>query len=79
MARNSFLKIIVHIKANKEITPVISSGKVTFQARAPPFNSKADYNELFKEISEEQSTAQIQAFSDFWHWDTEASARIKHD
>lgn len=35
----------------------------------PPFNSKADYNILFKEKSGEQSAAQIQAFSDFWHWD----------
>jgi site-specific DNA-methyltransferase (adenine-specific) len=38
----------------------------------PPFNSKADYNVLFKEVSGEESTAQIQAFSDFWIWDTEA-------
>lgn len=38
----------------------------------PPFNSKADYNILFKEVSGEESTAQIQAFTDFWHWDTEA-------
>ena len=38
----------------------------------PPFNSKADYNILFKEKSGEQSTAQIQAFSDFWHWDEAA-------
>lgn len=38
----------------------------------PPFNSKADYNVLFKETTGEQSTAQIQAFSDFWHWNTEA-------
>jgi DNA modification methylase len=38
----------------------------------PPFNSKADYNVLFKEASGEQSTAQIQAFSDFWHWDVQA-------
>ena len=35
----------------------------------PPFNSKADYNILFKEATGEQSTAQIQAFTDFWHWD----------
>lgn len=35
----------------------------------PPFNSKADYNILFKESSGEKSAAQIQAFSDFWHWD----------
>ncbi|HEX7031413.1 MAG TPA: DNA methyltransferase, partial [Nitrososphaera sp.] len=38
----------------------------------PPFNSKADYNILFRESSGEQSTAQIQAFSDFWHWDNAA-------
>lgn len=38
----------------------------------PPFNSKASYNILFKEASGEQSAAQIQAFSDFWHWDIEA-------
>jgi len=35
----------------------------------PPFNSKADYNILFKEKSGKSSVAQIQAFSDFWHWD----------
>src|SRR5271157_4081277 len=38
----------------------------------PPFNSKADYNILFKETTGEQSSAQIQAFSDFWHWNTAA-------
>lgn len=38
----------------------------------PPFNSNADYNILFKESSGEKSTAQIQAFSDFWQWDIEA-------
>ncbi len=38
----------------------------------PPFNSEEDYNILFRESSGEQSTAQIQAFSDFWHWDDAA-------
>lgn len=38
----------------------------------PPFNSKADYNILFKEPSGKESVAQIQAFSDFWHWDKTA-------
>ena len=38
----------------------------------PPFNSKADYNVLFKEKTGDQSTAQIQAFSDFWQWDIQA-------
>ncbi len=38
----------------------------------PPFNSKADYNILFREATGDESTAQIQAFSDFWHWDKAA-------
>jgi DNA modification methylase len=38
----------------------------------PPFNSKTDYNILFRETTGEQSTAQIQAFTDFWHWDSAA-------
>jgi adenine specific DNA methylase Mod len=38
----------------------------------PPFNSKADYNILFKESTGEESVAQIQAFTDFWHWDKTA-------
>jgi len=40
----------------------------------PPFNSKADYNILFKEPTGEESIAQIQAFSDFWHWDKTAES-----
>ena len=42
----------------------------------PPFNSNADYNILFKEATGEESTAQIRAFTDFWHWD--AAARRMH-
>lgn len=34
----------------------------------PPFNSKADYNLLYKEPTGEQSGAQITAFEDTWHW-----------
>lgn len=39
----------------------------------PPFNSKSDYNILYKEPTGEQSEAQITAFEDTWHWteDTE--------
>ncbi len=41
----------------------------------PPFNSKANYNKLFNEPSRgEKSRAQIEAFDDTWHWDSEASA-----
>ncbi|MCX8059901.1 MAG: DNA methyltransferase [Aquificaceae bacterium] len=37
----------------------------------PPFNSKADYNVLFKEPTGEPSQAQIVAFEDTWHWTEE--------
>ncbi len=35
----------------------------------PPFNSNANYNLLFQEKGGQQSTAQITAFEDTWHWD----------
>lgn len=38
----------------------------------PPFNSKRDYNVLFKERSGEASSAQIEAFTDTWRWDRAA-------
>jgi adenine specific DNA methylase Mod len=38
----------------------------------PPFNSRQDYNVLFRGSSGEQSRAQIQAFDDTWHWGDEA-------
>jgi site-specific DNA-methyltransferase (adenine-specific) len=34
----------------------------------PPFNSNASYNVLFKGPSGNESTAQIEAFDDTWHW-----------
>ena len=43
----------------------------------PPFNSKADYNVLFREESGERSAAQIKAFSDFWHWDNAAEETFR--
>ena len=38
----------------------------------PPFNSQADYNVLFKEVTGEYSEAQITAFEDTWHWTPES-------
>ena len=40
----------------------------------PPFNSKRDYNLLFKSPKGQQSEAQITAFEDSWHWGDAASA-----
>lgn len=38
----------------------------------PPFNSRQDYNVLFKSTAGEKSKAQIEAFEDTWHWSDEA-------
>lgn len=38
----------------------------------PPFKSNQDYNILFKERNGTQSSAQIKAFEDTWHWDRTA-------
>jgi DNA modification methylase len=39
----------------------------------PPFNSSQDYNVLFAEKNGTQSSAQITAFEDTWHWDQSAA------
>jgi len=38
----------------------------------PPFNSKANYNLLFKTPNGHESDAQITAFEDTWHWGEQA-------
>ena len=38
----------------------------------PPFNSNRNYNVLFKEKSGEESSSQIQAFTDTWEWNYDA-------
>ena len=38
----------------------------------PPFNSKRDYNLLFKSPKGHESEAQIEAFKDSWHWGEQA-------
>lgn len=38
----------------------------------PPFNSRADYNVLFKEHDGTQAASQIQAFEDTWEWNVDA-------
>lgn len=38
----------------------------------PPFNSKANYNVIFKTKSGKDSPSQIQAFEDTWKWNTES-------
>jgi len=42
----------------------------------PPFNSKRDYNLLFKSPKGHESDAQITAFEDSWHWGAQAEAEF---
>jgi len=57
------LEILRHLVPNESIDLIYLD---------PPFNSQAEYNILFKESSGEDSTAQIQAFSDSWRWDIQS-------
>jgi site-specific DNA-methyltransferase (adenine-specific) len=43
----------------------------------PPFNSKRDYNLLFKTPKGHESDAQITAFEDTWHWGEQAEAEFR--
>ncbi len=42
----------------------------------PPFNSKRDYNLLFKSPKGEKSEAQIEAFKDSWSWGDQAAHEL---
>ncbi|MEN9573372.1 MAG: hypothetical protein RL514_1227 [Verrucomicrobiota bacterium] len=42
----------------------------------PPFNSKRDYNLLFKSPKGHQSEAQIEAFKDSWSWGRQAETEL---
>ena len=43
----------------------------------PPFKSQQDYNLLFKSQKGLPASAQVQAFTDTWHWDTAAKAEYE--
>ena len=43
----------------------------------PPFNSKRDYNLLFKTPKGVESDAQMVAFEDSWHWGTQAEDEFR--
>ena len=43
----------------------------------PPFNSKRDYNLLFKSPKGHESEAQIEAFEDTWHWNGKVEAEFE--
>jgi DNA modification methylase len=50
----------------------IADGAVDLVYLDPPFNSKRDYNLLFRSPKGQKSEAQITAFEDSWHWGEQA-------
>ncbi len=65
----------LEILRNREYFP---DGCVDLVYLDPPFNSKKDYNILFKENGGVESEAQIKAFTDSWHW-TQSAEDTYHD
>jgi len=64
-----------NLKILKEYIPTNSIDLIYLD---PPFNSKADYNVLFKEPTGALSKAQITAFEDTWHWTDETEKTFKN-
>lgn len=58
---------------SKEVFP---DGSVDLIYLDPPFNSKRDYNLLFKSPKGKQSEAQIEAFKDSWSWGDQAEQEL---
>jgi DNA modification methylase len=58
---------------NREVFPDASVDLIYLD---PPFNSKRDYNLLFKSPKGKQSEAQIEAFKDSWSWGDTAEREL---
>jgi len=65
----------LEILRNRDYFP---DGSIDLVYLDPPFNSKKDYNILFKENGGVESEAQIKAFTDTWHW-TQTAQDTYHD
>lgn len=53
---------------NLDVLPKLKDVSVDLIYLDPPFNSKKDYNLIFKDEGGKRSTSQIKAFEDSWHW-----------
>ena len=62
---------VLYYGDNLKMMRHINDGSIDLIYLDPPFNSKADYNVLYKEPSGDQSEAQMTAFDDTWHWTKE--------
>ncbi|MDX2004883.1 MAG: DNA methyltransferase [Meiothermus sp.] len=54
----------------------IASASVDLIYLDPPFNSKTEYNHIFKDHSGRTSGAQIKAFTDTWSWNQETELML---
>lgn len=55
----------------------IADASIDFFYLDPPFNSKRDYNLLFKTPKGHASDAQITVFEDSWHWGEQAEREFQ--
>jgi len=62
----------LHVLRGSTTSEPIASESVDLIYLDPPFNSKRDYNVLFKSPKGQSSDAQIVAFEDSWHWGPQA-------
>jgi hypothetical protein len=53
-------------------TKYIADGSVDLVCFDPPLNSNRDYNVVLEDESGQSSDAQILAFEDTWHWESDA-------
>ena len=64
---------------NLDVLRGFQSGIVDLIYLDPPFNSNADYNQLFKTPKGHDSPAQMEAFTDTWQWDDAISGKAVED
>jgi DNA modification methylase len=70
---------VLYYGDNLEILPLhINPETVDLVYLDPPFNSNQEYNVLFEAKDGSAAPAQIKAFEDTWHWDTDV-ARVFDD
>jgi DNA modification methylase len=67
----------LHFADNLEVLAKLAPESVDLIYLDPPFNSKQDYNLLYKTPAGHRSDAQVKAFRDTWSWDTDTERQYE--
>lgn len=65
---------VLYWSDNLDILRDFGSGCIDLIYLDPPFNSKRDYNAIFRDETGSAPPAQIKAFTDTWKWHTAVDA-----